>query len=416
MAQFSRPRLSKALKWGTGAAIATPLTAAAALVAVDEARKRRTPPTGEFPRLPPQRAKVGENETVVFTFGRDLYNTMLRDIEAARDHIYFEMFIMKADSWGYRMREALFAAAHRGVQVHVLLDTWGNLNQDPRFRHPPQMPNLHWMNFPLVRTGILTGRERDKGRDHRKILVVDGRIGYLGGYNIGYLYGDHWRDTHMRIEGPGVWDLEAAFVEMWNAYRQRKHPQLSPSATFPWNPELRAVLNSPAQNIYPIAALYIDALGRATERAWMTMGYFIPDDPMLDALTGAAARGVDVRILIPQYSNHIYTDWVGRPHYERLLRSGVRMFLYREAMIHAKTMTVDGSWSTVGTANIDRLSLRGNFEVNMSIYSADFAAVMEKIFAVDLTNAFELTLEQWNERSTLARLTEIALRPLAPLL
>ncbi|KMY22553.1 cardiolipin synthase [Actinobaculum suis] len=410
------PRARKALKWGAIATAAAPVIATGAVVAIDEARKRRTPPTGEFPHLPPQPANVGENETLIFTYGRDLYEAMLADIEKAKEYVYFEMFILKADAWGYRFREAFQRAARRGVRVHVLLDTWGNLNQDPCFRHPPAQKNLHWMNFPLVRTGIFTGRSRDKGRDHRKIMVVDGRVGYVGGYNIGTIYGTKWRDTHMRIAGPGVWELEAAFTEMWNSYRQRKHPRLEIEPGHRWNPALRAVHNSPAQNVYPIAALYIDALARAKDRAWMTMGYFIPDDPMLDALTGAAQRGVDVRILIPQYSNHIYTDWVGRPHYERLLESGVRMFLYREAMIHAKTMTVDGHWSTIGTANIDRLSLRGNFEINMSIFSDDLARVMEKLFLVDLTNTFELTLEEWNKRGTLARVTESILRPLAPLL
>lgn len=397
-------------------AAAAPLAAAGAVVVVDEMRKRRTPPVSSYPHLPPQEVQVGRDHAILYTGAADVYRAMLADINNARDHIYFEWFIVKADHVGHRFRDALIAAAHRGVQVHVLLDTWGNLNQPPSFRHPPRIANLHWMNFPLVRTGILTGRSRDKGRDHRKILTVDGRVGYVGGYNIGGLYVTEWRDTHLRVEGPSVWELDVAFVDMWNAYRKRDHPTLRRALTHHWDSRMRAVTNSPAHNTYPISSLYLDALARSSQRAWITMGYFIPDAPMLDALTDAAERGVDVRILIPQYSNHIYTDWVGRPHYERLLRAGVRIFLYQDAMIHAKTMTMDSTWSTVGTANIDRLSLRGNFETNMSIHDAGFAAVMEKIFEFDLRNTRELTLGEWDQRGTLARVTEKVMAPLAPLL
>ncbi|MCF2706526.1 phosphatidylserine/phosphatidylglycerophosphate/cardiolipin synthase family protein [Arcanobacterium haemolyticum] len=411
----SSRKLMKAIRIGTLSLLAAQATAIAAVSGIDAMRKRRTPPTGRFPHLPPQEAKVGRNTTTLYTYGRELYDAMLDDIRNAHDHIYFECFIVKADDTGMEFRDALIEAARRGVETYVILDTWGNFNQDPRFRHFPQMEHLHAFNFPFVRTGILTGRSRDKGRDHRKILTVDGKIGYVGGYNIGTLYAHQWRDTHMRIEGPGAWELESSFIHMWNSYRKQDHPELPDSGIHNWDSHVSAVENTPARNIYPISSLYMSMLSRASKRAWITMGYFIPDEPMLESLTRAARRGVDVRILIPEYSNHVYSDWAGRGYYEDLLRAGVHIWLYQEAMVHAKTMTIDGRWSTVGTANIDRLSLRGNFEINMEIFDKDFAAQMEEIFNVDLTNSRELTLDEWRSRSALARIGERLIGMLAPL-
>ena len=401
---------------GAATVFAIQLAAVTTVTVVDDMRKRREPQTGVFPHLPPQDVTVGNNEFRIFTYGQDLYDSMLHDIAEAKESILFESFIVKSDETGYVFRDALIAAAERGVDVHIILDTWGNLNQDPRFRHFPAMPNLHYINFPLVRTGLLTGRERDKGRDHRKIMTVDSNVGYVGGYNVGTLYADQWRDTHLRVEGPASTLLKSSFIAMWNAYHQENDPRMEAINVSEWDATIRTVENAPSRAIYPISAVYLEVLGRATTRAWITMGYFIPDEPMMEALTHAARRGVDVRVLIPEYSNHIYADWVARSHYEDLLRSGVKIFLYEEAMVHAKTMTVDGQWSTVGTANIDRLSLRGNFEINMEIFGADFARAMERIFKVDQANSHELTLSMWNERSAAVRVLERVLRPLAPLM
>lgn len=419
MARFTLPtrdQVEKGVRWAAAGAVGVQLAAITTVMAIDDMRKRREPQTGVFPHLPPQDVPVGKNQFRIYTYGQDLYDDMLRDIRNAQDSIFFESFIVKSDEMGYTFREALIDAARRGVDVHIILDTWGNLNQDPRYRHFPKMSNLHVINFPLVRTGILTGRERDKGRDHRKILTVDSDVAYGGGYNVGTLYARKWRDTHLRVEGPASGLLKSSFITMWNSYHQQDDPRMDPINLTDWEPSIRTIENAPSRAIYPISALYLEALNRAHTRAWITMGYFIPDEPMMEALTHAAQRGVDVRVLIPEYSNHIYADWVARSHYEELLRSGVKIFLYEEAMIHAKTMTIDGQWSTVGTANIDRLSLRGNFEINMEIFGAEFADAMERIFAVDESNSRELTIDTWAQRSAAVRVLERILKPLAPLM
>ena len=157
--------------------------------------------------------------------------------------------------------------------------------------------------------------------------------------------------------------------------------------------------------------MYIDALERATDRALITTAYFIPDKEILASLIAAARRGVRVRVLIPEYSNHIMADWVARPYYGELLREGVEIWLYQHAMVHSKTMTVDGHWSTIGTANIDHLSMRGNYEVCMQFHSRELAERMEQIFDNDLTTARRLTIEEWEHRSWLVRVGEYLLHP-----
>ncbi|ADH92172.1 phospholipase D-like domain-containing protein [Arcanobacterium haemolyticum] len=404
----------RVLKYAVLAGIGAQIASIGAIIAVDAHRKRRNPQSGEFPHLPPRSARVSDSEVTVYTFGNHLYDAMIEAIDNAKDRVYFESYIMKADDVGYRFRNALIAAAMRGVQVFIILDTLGNLNQDPKSRRFPPLPSLHVIRFPLLRPWILTARSKDSGFDHRKILVVDGEVGFVGGYNIGRLYADHWRDTHIRVVGPRSWELECAFIDMWNVYRASYHPVLPDNAVRSWVSTFTVSQNIPAYRSYPIRATYLDTINRASKNVWITMGYFIPDYAIKASLINAAKRGVDVRILIPQYSNHIIADWVGRPHYSELLAAGCRIFLYKDAMVHAKTMTVDGIWTTVGTANLDRLSMAGNYEVNAEIFDADLAAIMEETFELDMTNCVELTREEWDSRTGLARLAERLMRPLAP--
>lgn len=413
----TKNNIKKALRIGISGAILTQISAVATVIAIDENRKRRHPPANTFPFLAPQKFETTNGEITVYTYGEHLYKAQLKAIRNARKHIYFEIFIMKADKVGKLFRDELIAAAQRGVEVYIIIDTWGNLNQPPSFRHYPDLPNLHVIRFPLIRPGIFTGNPRQKGRDHRKILCIDGEIGFVGGYNIGEIYKKQWRDTHIRMTGSQVWELENTFISMWNMYRShRQHPEIPHCGASEWNPEVRAVANTPAFNSYPVRALYLESIERASKRIWITMGYFIPDEGLRHALKQAAKRGVDVRIIVPRYANHIVADWVGRPYYTELLEAGVRIFWFLNAMVHAKTMTADSAWSTVGTTNIDRLSMAGNFEVNMNIFSDEMAAKMEEIFRVDLTNSVEVTLERWERRGLMAKIGEKILRPLGPLL
>lgn len=420
MPRWRRMRTStvaRGLGYGLAAGAAVQAVAIAGVVAVDEVRKRRTTPQLEWPRVAPTPIEVAGSRVTTYTDGADLFGDMLAAIRSATDAIYFETYIWKADDVGEEFKAALIAAARRGVDVHIIYDAFANLVVRPAFfRFPDKPANLHVLRFPVFRPGLLHLDLRHTGRDHRKILVVDGRVGFVGGYNIGGFYATHWRDTHLRVEGPSVWEVENAFVDFWNEFRGDDLPELADRGAAEWEARIQAARNAPSRMLFPVRGLYLRAIDRAVHRVYITQAYFIPDDEIKHALLAAARRGADVRILVPEYSNHILADWVARGYYTELLEGGVTIWLYRNAMVHAKTATVDGRWSTVGTANIDRLSLLGNYEVNLELYSDDHARHMEEVFAQDLTNCRQLTLEEWQQRGLLVRITERILAPLHPLL
>jgi len=412
----TRRTLWRAAKWYLGTVTTLQIGAVVTVLAVDRVRKRRKPPSGMFPHNPPETVPVADSHVTTFTYGADLYEDMLARIDAAEHTIYFETFIWKADTVGHRFKDALLAAARRGVEVFVVFDGWGNGVVPPSFKRFPSMPNLHVLHFPFFRPGLLTFNVRKTGRDHRKVLVVDGQSGYVGGYNIGDLYATQWRDTHIRVDGPSAWELENAFVDFWNDNRKRYHPEIPDKGARSWDARIRVAQNAPTRLIFPVRGIYLDAIDRAQHHIYITQGYFIPDREILHLLKAAARRGVDVRVLIPEVSNHVVADWAARSYYSELLEAGVTIWLYQDAMVHAKTMTVDGRWTTVGTTNIDRLSMTGNFEINLEMFDRDLAQLMEKIFLADLSNCRQLTLEEWERRGLLERVGERLLKPLGPLL
>lgn len=382
-----------------------------ALVGVDLYRKRgRRPVT--FPRVAPKSVTAGGSEVTVYTYGRDVYRDMLDAIGQAKSRVFLETFIWKGDETGQAFKDALIAAADRGVKVYVVYDQFANLVVRPSFYKMP--PNVAVRAHPLVASGFRL--LRNSGRDHRKLLVVDDHVAFVGGYNIGSLYATDWRDTHARITGEAVWDLQNAFIDYWNLFASKKRSSLPDLGGHSWHPELRVYRNIPRNLVYPIRAMYLEALDRAAHHVYMTHAYLIPDSDMLNALIRAARRGVDVRIIIPARSNHVVADWLSRGFYGQLLRGGVRLLLYQDAMVHAKTATVDGQWSTIGTANIDRLSLRGNYEVNVEIFSPNVARQMELIFETDSTNTVEMTWEEWRGRHAMVKFSEAVLTPFRPLL
>ncbi len=360
---------------------------------------------------------VGDGEITTYTFGTDLYEDMLAAIEGAEKQVLFETYIWKGDEVGERFKTALVAAAERGVDVHCIYDGFANLVVSPKFLRFPS--SLKVLRYPVWSPGLRFWDLRRYGRDHRKILIVDDEVAFVGGYNIGSAYATEWRDTHVRIAGPGVWDLKRAFADFWNLNRRRVlHRSARPlllEAASDWEPEIRIHRNVPRLWMFPIRGMYLEAINRAATNIWMTTAYFLPDQDFVDALTDAARRGVDVRLLIPLKSNHIVADWISRGYFSEMLTAGVRILRYK-AMVHSKTATIDGSWSTVGTANIDRLSLQGNYEINLEVIDADFAKAMERIFETDQSNCHELTLSEWHVRDVYRRFTETVLRPLRPLL
>ncbi|MGZ5366455.1 MAG: phospholipase D-like domain-containing protein [Aeromicrobium sp.] len=416
--RLSRSTPRSLLKRGLIGLFYAQVTIIVSLMTTSAIRKRlRGNHARPFPVTPPSTAAVSTGNTATtFTYGEDLFDDMLESMASARHRILFETFIWKGDAVGKKFKQALIDAAERGVEVYVIYDGFANLVVSPQFlRFPPPVRVLRNSVFSI---GMLWPSLRRFGRDHRKILAIDGEIGYVGGFNIGTAYATRWRDTHVKIVGVSVWDLENAFVDFWNAHRARHDwpDKLVEIGSASWDPHIRAHRNVPSQLTFPIRGMYLEAIDRAQHHIFITQAYFIPDRDILRALVDAAERGVTVRILMPEISNHVVADWLSRGFYSTLLDSGVQILLYKDAMVHAKTATIDGRWSTIGTANIDRLSLTGNYEINLEILDQDVARNMEIIFSNDSSNTRELTLAEWGSRPLVAKACELILVPLRPLL
>jgi len=391
-----------------GVLIVQVLTAVVLLVitALGKRRKHEI----RFPHAPFEEVHVGENFLQLYTYGRDLYDAMLEAIDAAQESIYLETYIWKDDAVGQEFQTHLARKAAEGVAVYVIFDRFGNLVV-PRAFKSSFAPPMHVLEYSALRRPWNLLDPRRYALDHRKLLVVDGTLSFIGGYNIGSIYATEWRDTHLGLRGPAAAELARSFVAFWNRFcpakekiSQRYHLRVDSRITVSQNEAMRLS--------FPIRDLYIAAIDEAEQFIFLTTAYFVPDRMLLEALKAAARRGVDVRVLVPWVSNHVVVDWIAHSYFTDCLQGGVRIFGYRYTMLHAKTCTVDGQWSTVGTCNLDRLSLVGNYEINVGIYSAEFARQMSALFAEDTAERFELTLEQWKSRPWYNKVSERILAPL----
>jgi cardiolipin synthase A/B len=384
----------------------------AILSVISELRKRRRPTSG-FPRVRFEEVEVEGNQLQLYCYGAHLFQDMLDAIDSASRSILLETYIWKSDTLGQQFKDRLVAKAAAGVEVYVIYDSPANLVVPAAFKRFP--PNIHIIRYGSIGRPWQWIDPRQYARDHRKLLVVDGEVAFIGGYNIGELYRVQWRDSHVRVRGPHAARLGQDFIDFWNRHSSR-------SDAITWRlrrgvqPRVQHRTNDARRLLFPIRDMYVDAIGRSEHRVRITTAYFIPGGAMRDALVEAVARGVDVQVLVPWVSNHVSADWLARGFFSDLLAKNVRIFGYRDAMNHAKTMTVDGIWSTVGTANLDRLSQLGNYEINLEVYDEGFAAQMERLFEIDKSNSFEIVGHWWRNRAWYAKTGEWILAPLRPAL
>jgi cardiolipin synthase len=380
----------------------------AALTLVDRQRKRRSAPAA-FPHRELPEVSLDGSSYQIYVYGRDLYDAMLAAIDEATDTIYMETFIWKDDEAGQEFKEHLARKAEQGVSVYAIYDVFGNLVVPREFKRFPD--KIHLLRYrPIHRLRHLL-MPRRYALDHRKLLIVDGRVAFIGGYNIGSLYATEWRDTHLRITGSDAAFIAQAYVDFWNRNAPRTD-LISKRYRRNYNAAMGVRSNDAMRLTFPIRDMYLNGIDAADHDIRLTSAYFIPDHVLLNSLKAAAARGVDVQVLVPWTSNHIVADWASHAYFTECLKAGIRIFGYEHAMIHAKTCTVDGELTTIGTANIDRLSSVGNYEINAVIVNPDVAKQMERIFEADKSNAFELKLEQWNSRPWYVKVSEQIIKPL----
>lgn len=361
----------------------------------------------------------GRNRVRVFFRGQDAFAAMLEDLGAASSEILLETYILRDDETGKRFQEALAAAAARGVHARVLADAFGSIHLSHRFWEAfagagVEARLFHRLGRPWRRLAF---------RDHRKILVVDRRVAYTGGMNIGDEYGSAllpqervFRDTHARVEGPVAPEMAAVFREGWLRAEGAGFP-LEPVA-FPETSGARVmVLDSrPGRGAREVSATLASIVGAARRRLWMTEAYFAPRRRVGGIVGRAVARGVDVRLLLPGRTDVRTVRHAGHGFFAGLLRRGVRLFEYQGAVLHAKTIVADGLVSVIGSSNIDFRSFERNAECNFVIFDAPVAEEMERQFLRDLEASQEVTRDAWRRRPWIHRTVDGLARRLAPIL
>jgi len=367
------------------------------------------------------------NKVALLQDGPATFKLMFAAIRNAKDHINMETYIIEDDEVGNRFSDALIRKQAQGVQVNFIYDSVGSINTPAAFFKRLTDSGIKVLEFNPVNP--LTAK---KGwdvnlRDHRKLLIVDGRTAFLGGINISSVYsggsfsqrskqrpegGPPWRDTHMQVEGPVVGEFQKMFLATWE---KQKGETLAPRKYFPQlgnrgKEVVRAIGSSPDEPYSLIYATLISAIGSAETTVQLTNAYFAPDPQLLAALKDAVQRGVDVRIILPSNTDSWLVFHAGRSYYAELLGAGVKIYERHDALLHSKTALIDGVWSTIGSTNLDWRSFLHNEEVNAVILGQEFGAQMQSMFEMDLASSSPITLEQWEQRSIGDRLKETLAR------
>jgi cardiolipin synthase len=361
---------------------------------------------------------VGGNRIDLLFNGDETFPAMLRDIRTAKSTITFAQYLYEEGAISYEFAQAFSDRCRAGVQVYILIDNQGSQ------KIPGEIPTMmrdagcHVEFFRRVEAQqvfLPWKLLKYNYRNHRRVLVIDGRVGFTGGYGISQAWTgdgrteDHWRETNARVEGPVVKYLQAAFTESWleatgavlggDGYFPRLEQRGKISA--------QMVKSSPIGGSFQNYMLFLLSITSAKKSILITNSYFIPDDTMIEALLKAVARGVRVVILVPGKIDHQITYRASRSNYGRMLLGGIQIFEYMPALMHAKTMVIDGVWATVGSTNFDNRSFALNEELNLTVYDSGIAQRLEEAFEQDLKYSRKITYEEWSSRGLGERIYEI---------
>jgi len=365
------------------------------------------------------------NKVELLVDGPTTYNSMFAAIENAKNHINMETYIIEDDEIGRRFAELLISKQRSGVQVNLIYDSVGAINTPKEFFKPLQESGVNVLEFNPINPLLARKGWQVNRRDHRKLLIVDGQIAFVGGINISSVYSSGsfgrskstqdnppWRDTHLRMAGPVVSEFQKLFMATWS--EQKGEPLMArnyfPEPGSKGNEVVRAIGSSPEEAYSQIYATLLSAINSAEPQVFLTNAYFVPDPQLLAALKEAVQRGVDVRLLLPEKIDSAMVYYASRSYYDELLSAGVKIYERQDALLHAKTALIDGVWSTVGSTNLDWRSFLNNQEINAVMLGQDFGAQMQALFEKDLASSKLVTLEAWRKRSIVARIKERAAR------
>lgn len=362
------------------------------------------------------------NSVEIFTDGHTKFERLKEDIRNARSFIFIQYYIYSDDRLGNEITDLLAEKVRQGVMVKVLYDHVGSFSTRNRFF--ARMRRLGIDSHPFFRVTFRKLANRINWRNHRKIVVIDGRIGYIGGMNIADRYvdiapgGRIWRDTHLRLEGPVIESLMYSFAIDWNFLRPDADVQ--PITVMEYeragDVDMQLVTSGPVDKWNNLVLCFQQAIASARKRIYIQTPYFLPTDALLKALQGAALSGVDVRVMLPEKTDSVLLGYGSRSYIDDCLKSGVKVYLFTPGMLHAKTMVIDDDFVTTGSVNFDFRSFENNFEANLLIYSESVNRQMRDIFFHDLSACRKLTLSNWRVRPLTQRIVESLVRLFAPIL
>jgi cardiolipin synthase len=406
-----------------------PLSAARSKAIIDDLQ-RRGEDTGIFNRhLAVEEAIVGSplttgNKVLLLQDGPVTYESMLAAILKARDHVNMETYILEDDDVGQRFAAALIEKQKQGIQVNLIRDSVGTLTTPGAFFKQLTDSGIEVLEFNPVNP--LEAREdwEVNQRDHRKLLIIDGRTAFLGGINISAVYSGgsvskgsdfqsddklSWRDTDLQITGPVVAEFQKLFLATW---KEQKGPPLKAMKYFPKPKKagrevVRAIGSTPDESFSLIYATLLSAIGSAETSVYITNAYFAPDPQLLDALEASAGRGVDVTLILPSATDSWLVFHAGRAYYDRLLRAGVKIYERQGALLHSKTALIDGVWTTVGSTNLDWRSFLHNHELNAVVLGQEFGDQVRTMFEQDLAESDAVILDEWERRPLQLRVKEL---------
>ena len=366
-----------------------------------------------------------DSEVKIYTDGYSFFHALLKEIASAKDHIHLDMYIFEDDALGNMVRDALVAKAREGVEVRLIYDDVGCWNVSNRFFERMREEGIEVAPFLPVRFPSFTSKVNY--RNHRKMIVIDGRTGFIGGMNIALRYvkgtkSQPWRDTMLQITGSGVYSLQRAFLVDWyfvdrNLISNRKYYP-HPSEESSHNESLLQIVTSGPDTPYPeIMQGYVRMILAAKKYIYIETPYFLPTDPVLFALKTAAAGGVDVRILVPLRSDTKFVEWAGRSYLREMVKAGVSVSYYKTGFLHSKMIVCDDAICSCGSTNVDFRSFENNFESNAFIYDTKVAIAMRDIFLEDTSQSLLFTdMPQRVKPNILKRLVESLVRLMSPLM
>ena len=361
------------------------------------------------------------NDVGIFDNGQEKFDALLADIAAARSYINMQYYIIVNDNIGIRVMEALMERARAGVKVRLIYDHVGSFKLSNRYLRRLKEAGVE--AYPFFKVVFPPFGTRINWRNHRKIVVIDGKVGYIGGMNVADRYVDGgklfdvWRDLHLRVEGPAVFALQQSFAVDWNFMGQ---PPLEegPLATAVKGHSvgMQLVTGGPTTQWLNMTLVFQQAIARARKCIYIQTPYFIPSEGLVHALQVAALSKVDVRLMIPRRSDSDMLRWASFSYVQECLRAGIKVYLYEKGMLHSKAIIIDDDFCTVGSTNFDFRSFEHNFEANMLIYSTDFNARMKALFVRDMRDSRRVTSSAWRHRPWREKALESVMRLFSPIL